>query len=62
MKKAIVIVLTLGLIGLSPISTAQANCTKNYGHCSIKYDSTRTKWCKPYCFKGTNNRNVGWGR
>ena len=61
MKKAIVVVLTVGLMGLVPVSSAQANCEKNYGHCSIKYPAKSKKMCKPKCFKGTNNSNQGWG-
>lgn len=61
MKKAIVVVLTVGLMGLFPISTAQANCSKNVGHCSIKYPSSGKKMCKPKCFKGSNNNKQGWG-
>jgi hypothetical protein len=61
MKKAIVVVLTLGLMGLSPVSPAQANCSKNVGHCSVKYTAKNGKYCKPSCFKGTNSRG-GWGR
>ena len=62
MKKVIIVALTVGLMGLTPVPSAQAQCAKNWGHCSIKYDSKGTKWCKPKCFHGTNNKKQGWGR
>jgi hypothetical protein len=60
-KKIVILSLVLWLLPVTAVP-AQAGCSQNYGHCSIKYDSKGTKWCKPGCFKGTNNRNQGWGR